>query len=144
LKDSSGVAANPSANERTNNRSGFCGLHGNQNFAVNTRKKVDHDRKTSDPAWRLYGSRWEKFKHILVANGNVICARIVDREQCRVPVEIFHHLISPKNRPDLMFCHENVIPLCRQHHPIADTPDWKPGIDFVSTRCPHQVFKEET
>ena len=134
----------PLCDERTNRRSGFCELHRRNNYAIEARKKIDHHRKRSDDTWKLYGGRWEIFKSALLLQGNSICARIIDGKQCHVPVEIFHHLISPKNRPDLMFRRDNVIPLCRQHHPIADTPDWKPGVDFVPTQWRATSFKGGT
>jgi hypothetical protein len=82
----------------------------------------------------MYGTTWDKFKLMLRGHGNTICAKLTDGVQCTHPVEIFHHLISPQQRPDLMLVPANVIPLCRIHHPKDEgTPGWKAGVDYVPT-----------
>lgn len=71
---------------------------------------------------------------MLKMQGNVICQRVVNGHRCETPTKIFHHLISPKVRPDLMYDYRNVIGLCQPHHPPDEgTPHWKPEIDFSPT-----------
>jgi hypothetical protein len=107
--------------ERTNDRSGYCSKHQGNNSYLRTYAERDAARK-ADPVWRLYHCvQWTKrFRDAFFSYGNVICQRIVDGERCRQSVEILHHILSPKQRPDLMYTPSNIRGVCRQHHPPTE------------------------
>ncbi len=89
--------------------------------------------KKNDHVNRLYElASWGRFK-IHVLNRNPICQRIIRGEQCHAPAKVVHHLISPRQRPDLFLDAKNVVCLCPNCHPggEAGTPEWKEGVDFV-------------
>ncbi len=96
-------------------------------------KEQDRFRKKNDPVNRLYWlASWFRFKlHCL--NRNPICQRIIRGEQCHNPAWVVHHLISPRERPDLFLDATNVVCLCANCHPGGEegTPEWKEGVDYV-------------
>jgi hypothetical protein len=99
----------------------YCPEHTNDNSAKRARAARDKVRKSDDPTQRLYKVvAWKRFKDSFAAAGNVICQRIVNGVQCRHEVEVWHHLISPKVRPNLMYSYSNVVGVCRQHHPVTE------------------------
>jgi hypothetical protein len=57
---------------------------------------------------------------MLRGRGNVICQKIENGKQCTRPVEIFHHIISPRENPALMYDPRNIVGVCRQHHPPTE------------------------
>jgi len=107
--------------ERHNDASGFCSKHRENNSIFLVRKQRDAERKKGDPIWHLYNcAAWPRFRGAFFGYGNVICQRIVDGQRCRFPVEILHHIHSPRQRPDLMYSPSNVRGVCRQHHPNSE------------------------
>lgn len=124
----------PGCIERTALRGGYCDKHAKDNPVAAQRRTYDHERK-QHTTWRLYGAAWERLKVWLKGQGNVQCQKLTAGYRCTRPVEIFHHLISPKVDPTKMYVVQNVIGLCRQCHPPDEgTPHWKPGEDFVPTQ----------
>jgi hypothetical protein len=122
-------------------RARYCLTHEDANSAGRARSDRDRERKAGDPTTKLYKCvAWQHFKDSFSAAGNVICQRIVDGRQCRYEVEVWHHLISPKQRPDLMYSYTNVVAVCRQHHPVTEgePPENLPRISeiYVSTKFP--------
>ena len=111
----------------------YCEAH-----AVENERNDANRARMRKEVWKLYANpAWARLKTALLARGNVICAKLTDGQQCRELVEVFHHLLAPEERPDLMYDQNNVIPLCKRHHPpLAGTPDWKPGVDYVPNRWP--------
>jgi len=109
----------------------------------NERNEANRARMRKD-VWKLYRNpAWARLKTALLAQGNVVCAKLTDGERCREPVAIFHHLIAPEERPDLMFDQDNVIPLCKRHHPpTSGTPTWKPNVDYAPNRWSPPRFAE--
>ena len=107
---------------RHNNAGGYCDAHRGNNTAFRARQQRAADSKKNDPIWKLYNScDWTKrFCPYFEASGNIICQRIVDGQRCTRPVEIRHHIISPRERPDLMYTPSNVVGVCRQHHPPTE------------------------
>jgi hypothetical protein len=105
--------------ERTNHPSGWCPNHQSSNSYLKARAEHDAQRKT-DPIWKLYGAPWRRFKLAFQSWGNVICQRIENGDRCTRPMEILHHIISPRENPSLMYTPSNVVGVCRQHHPTTE------------------------
>ena len=115
--------------ERHNNAGGYCEKHRETNtYLIGRRQRALHSKKT-DPVWRLYAcAAWAKhFRNAFFGNGNVICQKIIDGQRCRFPVDILHHIISPRERPDLMYhagevlyngivLHSQIVGVCAHHH----------------------------
>jgi len=88
----------------------------------------------NDPVWALYGYRWTLLKKAIRAQGYVQCQRIINGVQCWNMAEIYHHIWSPRVRPDLAYEPLNVCGVCRDHHPSSEgTPEWVAGKDYVPT-----------
>ncbi len=105
--------------ERTNDASGFCAKHQKDNYATRARAAYDSDRK-KDPVWRLYNSvAWTKRFRPAFEASNPTCQRIENERVCGRPMEMLHHLLSPRVRPDLFFAWTNIVSVCRQHHPVT-------------------------
>jgi len=122
--------------ERTNDRSGYCLKHITDNTYLRSRAAYDANRKQHDPIWKLYRCiQWTKrFRDHFFGSGNVVCQRIIDGQRCNQPTTDLHHLISPRVRRDLMYSPQNVVGLCKGHHPTTEgTPHWKPLVDYVLT-----------
>lgn len=101
---------------RTNSRSGYCLNHEKDNTQKQWRAIYDKERH-ADPVQKLYtGIAWERIKNMLRARGNVIC----QRRGCMHFVEIYHHIISPREDPTLMYAPRNIVGVCRQHHPNTE------------------------
>ena len=106
--------------ERHNDISGYCSKHRENNTYLQTRVMHNAARKRDDPVWKLYGADWQRFREAFFGYGNAICQRIENGQRCRFPVEIVHHILSPRQRPDLMYTPSNVVGVCRQHHPVTE------------------------
>jgi len=88
---------------------------------------------------------WPKLSRVM-RGLNPICQRIIvsnlyGTEQCHSPATLVHHIVSPRQRPDLFLVPSNLICLCDQCHPDAEgTPNWKEWDgktgDFVPTVLP--------
>ena len=99
------------------------------------RRETNSFRKRNDPINRLYWlASWKRFCRI-VFNRNQICQRIIKGEQCREAATVVHHLISPRQRPDLFLDPTNVLALCEHCHPGGEegTPLWREGVDYVKS-----------
>jgi len=122
--------------KRTTAKSGYCADH-EKNNSVKQREREYYKARQTDPVHCLYTEPrygWETFRTVLMSHGNVICQRILNGVRCTELVAIFHHLISPRVRPDLFTVPKNVVGVCRACHPPTEgSPDWKPGVDFVET-----------
>lgn len=120
----------PACGTRTRNANGFCDDHQEKNIGT------DYVRaRNADPTDRLYKlARWYRFRRMVIEQ-NWQCQRLLGIEQCGNAATIVHHLISPRERPDLMFDPKNVAALCAGCHPggVAGTPTWKEGKDYVAT-----------
>ena len=105
-------------------------VYGGKHLCPACRKLKGKDQyayRKDDPIRKLYDRRWETFKRWLRGMGNVRCQRIEDGQRCNHPVEIFHHLISPRANPDprLFLNAKNVVGVCRYHHSdiLQDDPN---------------------
>jgi hypothetical protein len=99
----------------------YCGKHQHDNPRSN---------QTTNPcylttAWRKC-TKW-------IQNRNPVCQKINNGVQCMRLSTLTHHLISPRVAPDRLLDPTNLVALCARCHPREDTPNWKPGIDFVPT-----------
>lgn len=103
--------------------------------AAARRAETDRFRKKNDPERKRYQTAaWHRFRfHIL--NRNPICQKLIHGRQCREPAMVVHHLLSPRQRPDLFLEPHNVLALCANCHPGGEegTPLWKPGVDYVAS-----------
>lgn len=111
----------PGCCERTTDRSGFCTKHVGNNSYARGRSARRAETHKNDPTFKLYLSvAWRvRFRACFLAH-NVICQRLHNGVRCNRPVEILHHIISPRKRPDLFFTPSNVVGVCRQDHPITE------------------------
>ena len=110
----------PGCTVRHNNAGGYCDTHRGNNSVFHARQQRALDSKKNDPTWKMYGAPWQRFCKHFEGSGNVICQRIVDGQRCTHPVEVRHHIVSPRERPDLMYTPSNVVGVCRQHHPPTE------------------------
>jgi hypothetical protein len=104
---------------RTAHRSGYCEQHQKDNTRKRQRAIYDRERH-QDAVSKGYNATWGKIKTMLRGRGNVICQKIENGKQCTRPVEIFHHIISPRENPALMYDPRNIVGVCRQHHPPTE------------------------
>src|ERR1700730_14328179 len=109
----------PGCPERTSESSGYCPKHLTDNTRKRQRAVFDKARHSTTES-RMYNVVWDRLKTMVWNRGNEICQRIVDGKQCRTPVEIFHHLISPRENSRLMYDWRNIVGVCRQHHPPTE------------------------
>lgn len=106
--------------QRTNHPSGWCAAHQQNNSYTRSRAQYDANRKL-DPIRKLYNcADWTRFKEAFAGSGNVVCQRMIDGVRCRFPVEILHHIVSPRQNITLMYTPSNVVGVCRQHHPPTE------------------------
>jgi hypothetical protein len=105
----------PDCHTRHNNAGTRCNKCQQNNPVKRAAAKREAVRKSA-PVWNLYGEKWRQCKLALAAAGNVQCQRIINGVRCQQQTEVFHHHVSPKERPDLMYRVENIAGCCRQHH----------------------------
>lgn len=94
------------------------------------------DERIRDEVDKRYGrAPWPSFRKMMLAQ-NPLCQRIQkDGSQCHAPARICHHLISPRERPDLFVDPKNVVCLCENDHPPSEgTPLWREGKEYVATQ----------
>lgn len=128
----------------TREPNGFCEKH--QVNANDVRNAHNKQRMATDPVWKMYGWRWQLLKKMLRVQGWVMCQRLINGVQCMQMAELYHHIWSPRVRPDLMYAPENICGLCREHHPDSEgTPEWIAGHDYVPTvmTLPSDFGKEQ-
>lgn len=101
-------------------------------------------RRKYDPNDKRYKTTaWKRLSQVM-RRLNPICQRIPATglykpgEQCHAPAALVHHIISPRQRPDLFLVPSNLICSCEQCHPDTEgTPDWVVGKDYVATVLPN-------
>jgi len=59
--------------------------------------------------------RWKKFRQWFLRL-NPVCQRVIDGVRCERIADTVHHLLSPRQRPDLFIDATNVKAVCRAHH----------------------------
>jgi hypothetical protein len=113
---------------RTRNDDGFCDAHKLKNQTTEPNKKLDETAK-------LYAcSKWRNVSR-MVREQNYRCQRLYASIQCWSQSRLVHHLISPLDRPELMYDPKNLVALCiKCHGGQAGTPLWEEGVHYVATR----------
>jgi hypothetical protein len=120
----------PACPNKTRNEKGYCDAHLHKNMTT----EYQHER-CKDVADKLYGcARWYRLRR-MVLEQNYQCQHIIGFEQCARLACVVHHLLSPRQHPDLMYAPQNLVALCSACHPggAAGTPDWQVGRDYVAT-----------
>lgn len=114
----------------------YCAKHQKADTRVR-RVRDDVDRRYTRAPWPAF--------RLTMLGQNPICQRLDRRgEQCNAPARLVHHLLSPRERPDLFVDPNNVVCLCEHCHPPDEgTPWWVEGRDYVknSFRLPHFSHK---
>jgi hypothetical protein len=88
-----------------------CAKHAQQH---KSRQQAERNAGEVMKAYRT--ARWMRMKTFLRSR-NPLCQRLVNGQQCEQFSTILHHIVSPRERPDLMFSAENLICVCDEHHP---------------------------
>ncbi len=119
----------------------FCEAHLVNNSAVARRRDYNKERAQNDTVYQMYRKmRWRRFRDWLWRQ-NVICQLLRGGVQCTNVSKIAHHLVSPRQRPELFVEASNVVMLCPHCHPDSDgTPHWREGVDFVATKFSAPTF----
>jgi hypothetical protein len=94
--------------------------------------RATNERRRNDEVRKMYAqARWPKSQHHFL-NSNPMCQRLQpDGSPCRNGATLVHHLISPRQRPDLFVDPHNVVALCANCHPTSEgTPQWVAGRDY--------------
>lgn len=103
----------------TRTRGSYCEAHATNNTAARNRAAFEKETK-HDPIWRLYNcAAWFRFRKVFIDIGNSVCQRIDNGVQCRMPVKILHHIISPR-KGGAMYSWTNVVGVCEHHHPNTE------------------------
>jgi len=88
----------------------MCEKHGAQ------QTQRQYEAKRSDPVWMMYQTpRWKVFRQWFLRL-NPQCQRIIDGMRCEQIADTVHHLLSPRQRPELFLDADNVKAVCREHH----------------------------
>jgi 5-methylcytosine-specific restriction protein A len=114
----------------------YCKEHAKQNDAT----ERDRLRKQDEVAKWYVTARWRRFRAALRLQGNILCQAVHDGVRCSTLAVEYHHIVSPRERPELFLVASNVVGLCRAcHDKKAGTPHWLVGIDYIATiwRTPH-------
>jgi hypothetical protein len=130
----------PACGQCTRNDNGYCDAHQLKNITTEYQRV-----RSKDETNHLYGcARWYRLRRMILEQ-NYQCQRLVGFEQCTNLARVVHHLVSPRERPDLMYDPKNMAALCDGCHPggTAGTPDWIVGRDYVPTIFALPNFKGE-
>jgi 5-methylcytosine-specific restriction endonuclease McrA len=101
-------------------------------------------RRRYDPNDKRYKTTaWKKLS-LLMRGLNSICQKMPNKglykpgEQCHAPSTMTHHIVSPRQRPDLFYVASNLICLCDQCHNDSEGTEgiWEEGRDYVATVLP--------
>ncbi len=111
--------------------------------ATSNAREEQTARRRYDPNDKFYKSGpWPKLSQVM-RRLNPVCQRILNaglykNEQCHNASALTHHIVSPKQRPELALVPANLICLCEHCHPTEQgTPGWVVGKDYVATVLPH-------
>jgi hypothetical protein len=105
--------------------------------ACKAKSQSHHDQQSAQRRAR-YGRGWEQFTNGLKLWGNVICQFVVEqnnqRTRCDQPAEITHHLLGAEQYPQWLLNPNNVVRVCRAHHP--NSPDDPGTAQYIPTIIP--------
>ncbi len=120
----------PACGQRTRNENAYCDAHQKKNITTD-----DQRERAKDPNNKLYQCvRWYRLRRMMLEQ-NFMCQRLIGFAQCTNLARVVHHLISPRERVELMYDPNNLVALCEGCHPggAEGTPTWIEGRDFVKT-----------
>jgi hypothetical protein len=102
--------------ERHQNSGAYCSQHSGLVQSAAWKRRAE--QRKGDPIYAKYQSAaWKRFCICFDSAGNILCQAIVNGAQCTELGVIHHHLRAPETHPHLFFSFDNVVKLCRQHHP---------------------------
>jgi hypothetical protein len=108
----------------------YCERHAKNNVRTVQHKSYDRYR-ANDPIRKLYNSHtWRTFR-VWFLGLNPICMRIENGKRCLRFADTVHHLLSPRNRPDLFLDATNVKAVCTAHHHHGDGA--QPDEEYVAS-----------
>jgi hypothetical protein len=120
-------------------------LSGDQQYCAKHAPKEklrQYEAKRTDSTWMMYQTlEWRKFRAWFL-RCNPACQRIVNGEQCGRVAKLVHHRISPRKRPDLFRCADNVKALCPEHH--APTEGDVGGEEYTDSLTRYSLEPEGT
>jgi hypothetical protein len=93
----------------------YCAKHGEQ------AKQREYAERNADEIRKLYATRrWMRVRnHALYRNQP--CQRLLeDGKRCEHGATIAHHIVSPRENPDLMYDTANLLCVCAAHHPNTE------------------------
>jgi hypothetical protein len=123
----------PGCPEKTRNTNGYCAGHQQNNTSTARQVQWRQDNPLYDT------SRWRNLQHKIIV-ADCFCRRIIAGVRCDRPSKIVHHLVSPRQRPDLMFVVSNLVAVCRDHHPNTEGSDWVEGRDYSKSEFAMSQF----
>jgi hypothetical protein len=91
----------------------FCPKH-----AAKTKERINEGRR-SDEVRKLYKRTfWIEFREWFLRK-HPVCQRVIDGKRCLQPATVVHHMLSPRDRPDLFLDEDNCRAVCAPHHPTG-------------------------
>jgi hypothetical protein len=84
-------------------------------------KQREYAERNADEIRKLYATRrWMRVRnHALYRNQP--CQRLLeDGKRCEHGATIAHHIVSPREKPDLMYDTANLLCVCAAHHPHTE------------------------
>jgi hypothetical protein len=91
----------------------FCPKH-----AAKTKERINEARR-NDEIRKLYKRTfWTEFRDWFLRH-HPVCQRVIDGVRCLQPATVVHHLLSPRDRPDLFTTESNCRAVCAAHHPTG-------------------------
>jgi hypothetical protein len=91
---------------------------------LKNKQQVNAGRR-NDEVRKLYNRTfWIRFRDWFIRH-HPVCQRVIDGARCLQPATVVHHMLSPRDRPDLFISEENCRAVCAPHHPTGQgaTPD---------------------
>lgn len=71
----------------------------------------------------FFDARWERFRQLLKAQGNVICQRVNEGRRCIAATYFFHHILEASAFPQFAMDWRNIVGVCRSCHPRPTDKD---------------------
>jgi len=88
----------------------YCPKHATKNKQhVNEGRRNDEVRKLYKRSFWIRFQAWFLRKH-------PVCQRVIDGIRCLQPATVVHHMLSPRDRPDLFIDEDNCRAVCASHH----------------------------